>query len=74
MARGHRRGKELAYAVAQLHSYQDKKTFLADIEKRFGVALSDEEYGGAFQRTEVELLAEADRIAGMSPQDPRLPA
>ena len=73
MARGHRRGKELAYALARVHQYPDKKAFLADVHNHFGVAYSDAEYDSVFKKTEEELQAEADEIASMSPQDPRLP-
>lgn len=73
MARGHRRGKELARAVASVHQYPDKATFLAAIFTQYGVALSDAEYKDALSATEIQLEAEADEIAAMSPQDPRLP-
>lgn len=72
--RGHRRARELANALAQVHDFPNVQSFLQKMSE-FGIGPIDSRaiYHLLLSKTSKELNQELQEIEGLSPQDSRLP-
>jgi hypothetical protein len=74
MARFHNRVKELALALSDVGGAESFEHFRDEMWTRFGMVLTEDEYGVLRQRPTSTLANTAQAINKMSPQNPVLPA
>jgi len=73
MARGHDRSKEMAWAIADVASYENEQAFCEDMMKRFKAEFQPGFYQVLLAKGAEALLVEAQEVENLSPQDPNLP-
>jgi len=73
MTRGRDLAKELAFAIADVHSYPDEASFCDTLRQVLGADVPAGSYAALVSLSREDLESEAAEIAGLSPQDMRMP-
>ncbi|MFC3182435.1 DUF4238 domain-containing protein [Cypionkella sinensis] len=73
MQTGHTRSKELAWHLADVRAFNDAAAFFGETKQKFGVDLSTAEYQRLLLADPSNLIAEAEEVEHLTPQDPKLP-